>query len=110
MGIYGVMAFTVAQRTQELGIRLALGAQRIDLIRLVVGQGMRLTLIGVVVGLAGAFAVTRLMATLLYQVKTHDAETFFGVALLLAGVAFLACWLPARRASQVDPIEAMRCE
>ncbi|MDB6129648.1 MAG: permease [Verrucomicrobiales bacterium] len=110
VGIYGVMAFTVAQRTQELGIRLALGAQRIDLIRLVVGQGMRLTLIGVVVGLAGAFAVTRLMATLLYQVKTHDAATFFGVALLLAGVAFLACWLPARRASQVDPIEALRCE
>jgi len=110
VGIYGVMAYTVAQRAQELGIRLALGAQRTDLLRLVVGQGMRLALIGVGIGLIGALVATRIMAALLYQVKTHDAATFVGVALLLVSVAFFACWFPARRAAKTNPIEALRCE
>src|SRR5207249_5096229 len=108
VGIYGVMAYSVAQRTQELGIRLALGAQRRDLLKLVVGQGMRLAAIGIAIGLAGAFAATRILSTLLYQVKAHDTLTFLGVALLLSVVALLACLIPARRASKVDPMVALR--
>ena len=107
-GIYGVMSYSVTQRTQEIGIRLALGAQRHDVLRLIVGQGVKLIAIGVVVGLIAVFLATRLLAGLLYGVETTDLPTITGVALLLALVAVLACWLPARRASALDPMIALR--
>ena len=107
-GIYGVMSYSVTQRTQEIGIRLALGAQRHDVLRLIVGQGIKLIAIGVIVGLIAAFLVTRLLAGLLYGVETTDLPTITGVALLLALVAVLACWLPGRRANALDPMIALR--
>ena len=110
VGIYGVMACAVTQRTQEIGIRMALGAQKRDVLKLVVGHGMRLALIGLLAGVAGALALTQLMANLLYQVKPADPMTFAVVCALLAGVVFLACWLPARRAAKVDPMTALRSE
>lgn len=110
VGIYGVMAYSVAQRTQEIGIRLALGAQRGDLVRLVVTEGMRLTVLGLVIGLFGALALTRMMTSLLYQVNTTDPVTFAGVIFALASVSVLACYLPARRATRVDPMVALRHE
>ncbi len=108
IGIYGVMAYSVAQRRQEIGIRMALGAQRGDVLRLVVGAGMKLALIGVGIGLAAAFGLTRLLETLLFGVKPFDAMTLGVVVFLLAGIAFLACWVPARRASGVNPLVALR--
>jgi ABC-type antimicrobial peptide transport system permease subunit len=107
IGIYGVMAYSVTQRTQEIGIRMALGAQRGDVLRLVVKQGMILAAIGVVTGLIGAFGLTRVMASLLFNVRPDDPATFLAISLLLVAVAFLACYLPARRAAKLDPVIAL---
>jgi putative ABC transport system permease protein len=108
VGIYGVIAYSVAQRTQELGIRIALGADQGDVLQLVVGHGLGLTLTGIVIGLAGAFALTRLMSSLLYQTSATDPIAFGASALLFTAVALLASYLPARRATRIDPTDALR--
>ena len=108
IGIYGVMAYSVAQRRQEIGIRMALGAQRRDVLRMVLGSGMKLASLGVVIGVSAAFAFTRILETMLYGVKPFDLVTFGTVAVLLASIALLACWLPARRAAGVNPLVALR--
>jgi putative ABC transport system permease protein len=110
VGIYGLVAYSVTQRTQELGIRIALGAQRRDVLRLVLGQGTRLTLLGVALGVLAALAFSRLLVTLLFGVSATDPLTFAGVAALLAFVALVACFIPACRATRVDPIVALRYE
>ena len=110
IGVYGVLSFSVSQRTQEMGVRVALGAQRSDVLRLVVRQGVTLALVGVAVGVIGAFGITRVIASLLYNVTPGDPVSFIGVALFLTVIAFVASYLPARRATTVDPIVALSNE
>ncbi len=110
MGLYGVVAYTVTQRTQEIGVRMALGAQTRDVLRLILGQGLRLVAGGLVLGVIGALALTRWLDSMLFGVSARDPLTFAVIALLLVSVALLACWIPARRATKVDPMIALRCE
>jgi hypothetical protein len=110
VGVYGVMSYAVTRRTQEIGVRMALGANRSQVLLLIVGQGLPLILAGILVGLAISFPFTRLIATLLYAVTPTDAFTFATVTALLVSIALLACWLPALRASRIDPLEALRHE
>jgi ABC-type antimicrobial peptide transport system permease subunit len=110
VGIYGVMAYAAPQRTREIGIRVALGAQTRDVMKLVIGHGMKLAVIGVAIGLAASFGLTRLMSELLFGVGPTDPLTFTALALLLTLVALLACFVPARRATKADPMVALRAE
>jgi putative ABC transport system permease protein len=109
-GIYAVMAYAITQRTRELGLRIALGAQPLDVLKLVMGQGTKLILCGVLSGLGRAFALARLINTLLFHIDAIDPLTFASVAWLLMAVALVACWIPAWRATKVDPLIALRCE
>ena len=110
VGLYGLLSYEVARRTREIGIRMSLGAERSDVTRLILMRGMRLTALGVAVGVAGGLALTRVLTSLLYEVKPADAPTYLFVALLLAGLAFLASYVPAWRAAKVDPMVALRYE
>jgi len=110
VGIYGAVAYSVAQRTGEIGVRIALGAQATDVLRLILGQGMMPVVIGLATGLAAALALGRLLRTQLYQISPHNPTLLFTTAVLLALVALLACLVPAQRAANVDPIQALRTE
>ncbi|HEU4413911.1 MAG TPA: FtsX-like permease family protein, partial [Candidatus Angelobacter sp.] len=108
IGIYGVLSYTVGQRTKEIGVRMALGAQKFDVLRMIMKEGAGMAVVGILIGLAGAFGLTRLMSTMLYGVKPTDPLTFVSVAALLGVVAMAACYVPARRAMKVDPMDALR--
>jgi ABC-type antimicrobial peptide transport system permease subunit len=110
IGIYGLMAYSVEQRTQEMGIRMALGADRGTIRKLIVWQGMRLAIVGVVLGIGAAFGLTRLIASFLFGVKSWDPLVFISVPVILIAVALLAVWLPAARAAKMDPMRALRVE
>lgn len=109
-GIYGVLSFSTSQRTREIGVRIAVGAHTRDIVGLVVGEGMRVVSLGVLIGLAGSLALSRLLTASLYQVSPTDPITLVSTTLVLGSVALMACYLPARRAARVDPIVALRCE
>jgi putative ABC transport system permease protein len=110
IGIYGVMSWTVAQRTREIGVRMALGAQSGQVLANVIGYGLKLSAIGMAVGIAGALALRKYLATLVFDVSTADPMVYSAVAGLMLSVALFACYLPARRATQVDPLLALRCD
>jgi ABC-type antimicrobial peptide transport system permease subunit len=110
IGIYGVLSFFVSKRTREIGIRMALGAQRRDVLLLVIKEGAKFSFVGVLLGVTGAFVVTRLLASQLYGVSTTDPITYAAVALVMTAVTLLACYIPARRAMRIDPLVALRYE
>jgi putative ABC transport system permease protein len=110
VGIYGLISYLVGQRTHEIGVRMALGARRWDVLNLILSQGAKLTVVGIVIGVGASLGLTKLMARMLYGVSSSDPLTFIGVAILLSLVALAACYIPTRRAMRVDPMVALRCE
>jgi ABC-type antimicrobial peptide transport system permease subunit len=110
IGVYGVISYLVSQRTREIGVRVALGAQRSDVLRLILGDGARLTFLGAAIGLAASLGLTRLLAKMLFGVRASDPVTLIVVTVILSAVAFLACYIPALRATRVDPMVALRYE